>query len=245
MITGIIAALPEELSTLTAKKLAKGSVARVSDNILVIYSGAGSENARLAAEFLLKQGANQLISWGCAAALDATFKPGDLVLANCCVDTDKVVVELNNKDWVNAINSVLVDQLTKAIFMGKLVESKTIVATCQDKAMLAEATGAIAVDMESIAIAKVAQAQHIPFLAIRAIADPLTMDLPKAISYALNDEGDVEMAKLIAYLIWHPAELPDLVKLGWYFNAAKKTLKRVARYLDVITLFVPPTTAAT
>ena len=244
MITGIIAALPEELSILTAKKLAKGSVARVGDNILVIYSGAGAENARLAAEFLLKQGANQLISWGCAAALKASFKPGDLVLANCCVDADKAVVELNNKDWVNAVNTLLANQLTKAIFIGKLAESKTIVATCQDKTMFADETGAIAVDMESVAIAKVAQEQHIPFLSIRAIADPLAMDLPKAISHALNDEGDVEMAKLMVYLIGHPAELPGLVKLGWYFNAAKKTLKQVAVHLAAITLFVPPTTAA-
>jgi hypothetical protein len=35
-------------------------------------------------------------------------------------------------------------------------------------------------------------------------------------------------------LACHPFELPALIKLGLYFNAAKNTLKLVAKHLDKI-----------
>ena len=73
MITGIIVALPEELTTLTTKKIAKGSFLYITENILVIYSGAGSVNAATAANLLIANGATRLISWGCAAALAMTL----------------------------------------------------------------------------------------------------------------------------------------------------------------------------
>lgn len=236
MITGIVVALPEELSTLTSKKLDKGCVEALADNILVIYSGAGAENARAASELLVAQGANQLISWGCAAALDKSFRPGDLVLANSCVDADNIEFDLNNESWLTHTKVCLGKRLTVNIYTGKLAESKNIVASSHDKAKIADATGAITLDMESIAIAKAAQNHHLPFLAIRAIADPLAMDLPAAVSHALNDQGDVVLGKLLTYLLLHPVELPGLVRLGLHFNAAKKTLKQVAKQLDALTM---------
>ena len=90
--------------------------------------------------------------------------------------------------------------------------------------------------MESAAVAKVAKLHGLPFLAIRAIADPLDMDLPKAVSHALGAEGEVILSKLLLYLLLHPSELPGLLKLGLHFNAARKSLKRVANQLNVLTI---------
>jgi adenosylhomocysteine nucleosidase len=242
VITGIVVALPEELSTLTANRLVKGGVARLSDNILVTYSGAGPENAGAASELLVSQGAKQLISWGCAAALDASFKSGDLVMANSCIDAEQVAFGLNNKAWLIFVKTSLEKHPAVHSYIGTLAESKSIVASSLDKENIAEATGAIALDMESVAIAKVAQGHGLPFLCIRAIADPLNMDLPKAVSHALNDQGDVVLSKLLTYLLWHPTELPGLIRLGLSFHAAKNTLKRVAQDIDAIACFNPQNT---
>lgn len=236
MITGIIVALPEELSTLTAKRLEKGSIGHLADKIWVVYSGAGPENARIASELLVRDGANRLISWGCAAALDLSLQPGDLVLANRCVDADQAVFDLNT-GWLNHVQTLLSKQLPVRICTGMLAESKSIVASSHNKAQIANTTGAIALDMESVAIAKVAQVYDLPFLSIRAIADPLDMDLPKAVSHALNDQGEVILAKLLFFLLLHPAELPGLIKLGLHFYAAKKTLKHVAKQINLVTTF--------
>ncbi|WP_340123319.1 phosphorylase [Methylobacter svalbardensis] len=232
MITGIIVALPEELSTLTSKKIDKGSSVFISDAIVLAYSGAGAGNAQTASELLIAQGATRLISWGCAAALSETLKPGDLVLADNLIDADNTQLAIHS-DWHSYTKNLLSNTLK--VHTGSLAESNSIVAAAQDKKHLYTQTGAIALDMESIAIAKVARQNNLPFLAIRAIADPVSMDLPKAINHSVNNEGDIVLSKLLLYVALHPTELPGLIKLGLHFNAAKITLKLIASQLSNVT----------
>jgi len=99
--------------------------------------------------------------------------------------------------------------------------------------------------MESVAIAKVAKLHRIDFLAVRAIADPITMDLPKAVSYAIDENGEVMLSKLLYYLLLHPGDLPGLIRLGLYFHSAKNTLKRVANEIDVVVNFKSLTLSTT
>ncbi|MGZ5055712.1 MAG: phosphorylase family protein [Methylobacter sp.] len=232
MITGIVVALPEELSTLTSKKIDKGCCVFITDTIVLAYSGAGADNARAASELLLTQGASRLVSWGCAAALSESLKPGDLILADTLIDAEGAEFGIHD-DWLGFATSLLSTQLK--VHTGSLAESKTIVATAKDKKRLHDQTGAIALDMESAAVAAVARQNNLPFLAIRTVADPVQMDLPKAINHSINDEGDIVLAKLLAFIALHPTELPGLIKLGLHFNAAKNTLRSVAIQLDQLT----------
>jgi len=234
VITGIVVALLEELGTLTAVKMTKGKCTFIKDNVLVAYSGAGAENAQRAAQLLIDNGANQLVSWGCAAAIAVGLKPGDLVLAASVLtaDHDSIVID---KIWHNTCQSLLSHQLT--MHTGQLLESKHLVATSQEKQQLNLASSAIALDMESAAVAQIAQQHQVPFLVLRAIADPVEMDLPSAISHSLNSAGDVEIGKLLLFLASHPSQTLGLIKLGWHFQAAKNTLKQVATQLDAIVNF--------
>ena len=234
MITGLVVALPEELTTLTSKKIEKGDCLFITDRLLVAYSGAGPTNATAAAELLVAKGARRLISWGCAGALAASLKPGDLILADKLIDAENNEMAIN-ADWHSDANHLL----TKFVVVtrGCLAESVSIVSTSTDKKHLHSLTGAVALDMESIAVAKVAKQYTLPFLVIRAIVDPVEMNLPLAINHSLNDQGEIELKKLLAFLFLHPAELPGLIKLGLNFNAAKKTLKLVAKQLDRLTDF--------
>lgn len=235
MITGIVVALKEEAATLTAKRFKKGCIAYLTDEIWVVCSGAGEENARQASELLVEMGANRLISWGCAAALDAALHPGHLVLANSCIDGQQVLFDLDNTGWVADILSHFEGQIP--VHRGRIAESNKIVETSIEKAHVGDLTGAIALDMESTAIAKVAYVNEIPFITIRVIADSLSMELPKAVSYAVNEHGEVILRKLLLHLVKRPNELPELIKLGIAFNAAKKTLKRLAKELEIITRY--------
>ena len=232
MITGIVVALPEELSTLTSKKIDKGCCAFIADAIVLAYSGAGAKNARSASELLIAQGATRLISWGCAAALSETLKPGDLVLADALIDAEGAQIGIDS-GWHGCAKNLLSTSLQ--IHTGSLVESNSIVAASRDKKHLHAQTGAVALDMETIAVAKVARQHNLPFLAIRAIADPVNMNLPKAINHSLNNEGDIMLGKLLLFIALHPSELPGLIKLGLHFNNAKNTLKLVAEQLDHLT----------
>ncbi len=231
MITGIVVALPEELASITTVKIAKGSCKGINDKTIVAFSGAGSKNAIRAAELLVLNGASQLISWGCAAALSQDLKPGDLVLADALVTSDGRHIN-TSRVWLDAAKNHLPDNLS--IYTGTLAESEHLVSSSQEKQRIHKETTAIALDMESAAIARVAEQYGLPFLILRAIADPATMNLPRAVSYALNADGDVALSKLLLFLAGHPGELPGLIKLGLHFQAAKKTLLTVARQLDGI-----------
>lgn len=237
MITGIVVALPEELSTLTSKKMTKGCSYFITKKILVIYSGAGPNNAQLATEQLISQGATKLISWGCAAALIESLSPGDLILANEIITTEESnSVKLNiSQKWHQRTKELLSSLVNVKI--GSLVESKSIVSSSEDKKKIQTATNSVALDMESIAIAKIANQHKLPFIAIRVIADPADMNLPLAVTYALNQQGEVSISKLLYYLAHHPTELPGLIKLGLHFKAATKTLKLIAKHLDAITSY--------
>jgi adenosylhomocysteine nucleosidase len=229
-LLGIVVALPEELPTLTSKKIPPSAL----NSVLVICSGAGAENARKAAETLVSNGATHLISWGCAAALSPELKSGDLTLADSLLDAQHVQININST-WLAQVKTSLAKSLS--VHTGTLLESLQIVALSSEKKQLHTETNAIVLDMESVAVAKVAAEKNLPFLAIRAIADPVTMDLPKAVSVAMNDNGKVLISPLLKYLLLHPSELPSLIKLGLHFSAAKKTLKHVATQLDTIINF--------
>jgi adenosylhomocysteine nucleosidase len=231
VITGIVVALPEELTTLTSKKIDKGRCFFITDKLLVVYSGSGHVNAKSASELLVAKGANRLISWGCAAALSESLKPGDLILADELIDAGNVVMAAS-ADWLAYAKNSLAKFVV--IQSGRLAESTSIVSSSKEKKQLHAITGAIALDMESVAVARVAKQHTLPFLIIRVIADPVNMNLPRAINYSLNDQGEMVLRKLLLFLFLHPAELPGLIKLGLHFNAAKKTLKSIAVHLDKV-----------
>lgn len=239
MITGIIVALPEELVTLTSKRFDKGHCVFIADKILITCSGAGALNAQASAELLKSKGANRLISWGCAAGLSTSVKPGDLILADRLIDADGNDIFVKS-DWSNYCFNLIQDRnnsFSYVVHPGSLAESKYVVASSRDKKHLNAVTGAVAMDMESAAIARVAGLNNLGFMAIRAIADPATMDLPNAVGYALDNRGDILLNKLLLFLALHPAELPGLIRLGTHFGKAKRTLKSVARRLESITDF--------
>lgn len=233
MSCGIVVALPEELATLTRRKLAQGEYFQLSDDILVAYAGAGPNNAANTARLLIAKGADRLISWGCAAALSPELQPGKLVIADQ-IFFDQQSYEAD-KRWSHKLRSRLSERL--AVCNGNLTTESRIVALSSDKQLIHRDTGAIALDMESGAIAKTAAQANLPCLVLRAIADPVAMDLPQAVARAMNDQGRVELGKLLSYLLLHPWELPALIKLGLYFHAAQKTLKTIAKHLNEIIIY--------
>lgn len=224
---GIVVALPEELSTLTAARLQRGETCRLGSSY-ISYCGAGMANAETAAKQLVEKGVQVLISWGCAAGLSPEAKPGDLLLATQVIDSQRCF------DADPAIRMQLQQVLAgnMTLHTGTLYTSATLVELSLDKQHLYADTAATALDMESVAIANVAHEAQLPIAVIRSIADPVTMDLPQAVAQALNADGEVSLPKLLAHLCRHPGEIPALIKLGTHFKAAQKTLKTVARELQ-------------
>lgn len=224
---GIVVALPEELATLTKTRLKQGECCQL-DNHWIVYSGAGMKNAAAAARLLITKSVNCLVSWGCAAGLHPQAKPGDLVIATQVTDAQQSFEA--NKNLGETLQNALPDKMT--VFNGNLLTSASLVHLSLDKQSIHQQSQAVALDMESTAIAAVAEQAQLPFLAVRSIADPVNMDLPQAVVQALNDDGQVNLPTLLGYLSWHPWEIPALIRLGSHFKAAQNTLKIVAQVLQ-------------
>lgn len=227
-ILGIVVALPEEVETLTKQKLRQGELLHLHKNILLVYSGTGYENAKLAVEQLISNGANCLVSWGCAAALSPILRPGDLLLPDYVLNGNQISMP-TDKVWQEKFVNVFLDKLN--FKSGTLAHANYIVAKREEKQLLHQLTGAYALDMESAAVYECAKQANLPCIAIRSIADPVTMNLPNAINFALNNVGQVEINKLLRYLIFNPWEIPSLIQLGLCFNQAQRSLKKVAKEL--------------
>jgi adenosylhomocysteine nucleosidase len=237
VITGIIVALPEELGTLTRKKLVPGCCSMVAENCLVALSGTGPDNARRASQLLIKEGAKRLLSWGCAGALDKHLKPGDLHMPERFAAADGKLYTADEHWRQQAF--IALEEYFRIVRIGggTLLESLHIVASSDSKRDLHERSGAQLVDMESCACAAVAAQESLPFLAIRAIADSALLDLPAAVAAAMQDNGQVALGKLLLNVLQRPQQIPGLIKLGAHFHAAKKSLTVAGEALHAITCF--------
>jgi len=97
---------------------------------------------------------------------------------------------------------------------------------------LFQQTGAIGVDMESAAVAAVAQEARVPFVAVRVVADSADILLPNSALNACDEFGRLNFLKLIRGLAGRPNELFPLIRLARDYRAARRTLTLVARLIE-------------
>jgi len=183
----------------------------------VVGHGIGHRHATETARraFDLMPGADLVIGTGVAGALSSGLKPGDLVLSDRTLmsDSDGRVVEqftTLGDAHIRAIGRSLAIAGI-AYSTGAILTSHRVLATGAEKRRAKETTGAIAVDMETAAIAAEAAARGIPFLAIRAVLDEVDDEIVGA---AMADQdGNVRPLAATAYLIRNPAAMLKLPRL--------------------------------
>ena len=173
---------------------------------------------------LVSQGATALLSWGYAAALDDRLNAGSLILPERIIGANGEIHKVS-AEWHQPPISNFDSQHT--VRTDALVESNAIVKTSAEKRALAKQTDAVATDMESAAQARLAQDYGLPFIAIRAIIDTPSTDIPENILEALDPEGNINLWKLLSSTV--PADWIKIVRLGIQFNAAQRTLKRTRK----------------
>ncbi|BBA34315.1 hopanoid-associated phosphorylase [Methylocaldum marinum] len=225
---GFVIALPAEARTLARRRAGFGELLELAGGHRLIVSGAGPNHAQNAASRLLELKVDALVSWGCAAALDHTLNSGDLVLPERILAPDGCEHSVCF-EWHERVRRPLAPVLR--ITTGPLLGSSKIIAGSAEKQELHLASGAVAVDMESASVASVAKDGGLPFLAVRAVADPARMSLPASVTVAVDERGDVKLPKLLGHALANPADFITLARLGKAFYAATSTLRRTALVL--------------
>ena len=224
MPPGIVAALIAEARLLAKGPIAPGGFTALHEGAMLFVSGIGPNRGRLAAQTLLAKGATALVSWGCAGGLLPGLSPGSLILPERILAADQSVYPVD-PPWHERMSSRLKGYVDP--HGGVLAESTMVLTSSLEKAALLRRTGAVAADMESASIARVAKEAGIPFMAIRAITDGAEMDLCRSALDSIDEFGRIRPLKLLSGLARHPVEFPALVRMGRSFRAAEATLAKV------------------
>jgi adenosylhomocysteine nucleosidase len=164
-----------------------------------------------------------VVSWGLCGALDPRFRPGDLILGAEVVSAGGAV----RAD--EAVTSSMAQRLGGAgarVVVERLAASDAPILTAAAKAELRRATGAVAVDMESLIAGQYALKQRIPFAILRAVADPADRNLPSLALEAVAPDGGIDTVAIIGALIRSPSQFAGLRAVATDSGAAFRALKR-------------------
>jgi adenosylhomocysteine nucleosidase len=108
---------------------------------------------------------------------------------------------------------------------GALVTTKQVIETVEHKKDLGRHTGAVVVDMETAAIQRLCAPRGIPMLAIRAISDGATQDLPVPASVWFDTAKQRPRPfRLLFYLATHPARIGPFARFVGGVNRARASL---------------------
>ena len=223
---GIVAALVAESRPLGLASRCGGEPTTLADGTLLVLSGVGPAAAAEGARRLLGTGARALLSWGLAGGLDPSLEAGSLVLP-CEVISPEGRVFLTSAEWRQRVSDTLATRF--AASSGRLLTCREPLGSTAAKALAFRQTGAVAVDMESSAVAEVAAAARVPFLVVRAIVDTGREAVPEvALSATRAGEDGPHFGRLLVALARAPGELPALLRLAHRYRAASRALSAVA-----------------
>jgi adenosylhomocysteine nucleosidase len=182
----------------------------------VEVGGGRAAGAVAASQRLVERGVAGLVSFGLAGGLNPALAAGTVLVP--------AAVLLDSERW-DADDALL--QRLGGTTPGVLYGGGEVVASAAAKAALFARTGAVAVDLESAAVARIARQHGLPFAVLRAVCDGAGRALPRAALVALDGAGRIGRLRVAWAAVSRPWEIPDLLRLGG--DAARARHALVAR----------------
>lgn len=212
-------ALPAESSEFICRLQRRSRVGGISSGLLhehevvVFHTGVGEKATRAAlAAFLERHQPSAVISAGFAGALTPALELGDLLIAE-------------NFSAPGLVTAALAAFSRRDIRVANLTSALEMLDSSADRQMLAQATGAIAVDMETEAIAAVCATRGIPLLSLRVISDTPAAPFPAPPNVLFDLEKQrTNYLALIRYLVTHPSRMSKVVAFAKQIARARSSL---------------------
>lgn len=163
-----------------------------------------------------------LICAGFAGGLDPKLRTGDLVVAE----------NLSTPELLARVRAVAPG--TTPFSCGSILSRTLPVESIADKATLFRETGALAVDMESEAVAAACRAAGVPLLVVRTISDPADAALPVPFADWFDVQGQrPRVAGLLRYLATRPGQILPFARFVRGLTPARQALTRFLIGLDL------------
>jgi adenosylhomocysteine nucleosidase len=119
---------------------------------------------------------------------------------------------------------------TPHLHVGRLLTADRIIRDPQEKRALGKRHAALAVDMESMAVAEVCRNEKIRFLAVRVISDTVDRALPQDIDNLIKQQSTAgRLGAAAGALLRRPASLKDMWQLK---EDALVASERLAHFLS-------------
>jgi adenosylhomocysteine nucleosidase len=228
--TGIVVALASEARALTAQRAHPGRITPLADGTALWLSGMGPAAARHAAYKLADAGADALAVFGVAGALQTGLRNGTLFCPERIYDEHGLDGHgyIADPHWRAELLRRLSAAALPALSRGHLLSVQAPLLTTAAKLAAHDRHVAVAVDMESAAVAAVARERGLPFLALRAIVDELDDAVPTALHGSVDAWGRPRPFALMAALGRRPALLAALPHLYSRMRNATQALRVAA-----------------
>jgi adenosylhomocysteine nucleosidase len=163
-----------------------------------------------------------IISTGFAGALVPELKLGHIVVAS-------EIVGLHGESL--KIDMGMTSNPARGLHVGRTLTVDKMVRTVAEKKALADQTGAIAVDMESLAVATVCRETRSRFMEVRVVSDDLSIDLPPEVLSLVGETGAVRLGAVLGSLWKRPSSIKDMWKMR---ERALDASEKLANFLDGI-----------
>lgn len=193
----------------------RGFACYQSPELVMVVSGAGGERAGAACRALLEIfRPRPVLVAGLSGGLAPELETGDLLVGSA----------VGSLRPPSGLLERALEWCPEAI-RADLTSSDQVLVTVAAKAALAHQTGAAAVDMESQAVAEEAARAGVPWLALRAISDPLDNPLPLDFNRYLGPDGQPSLYRLGLAVLARPHLVPGMVALGRAAERAGQALE--------------------
>jgi len=192
--------------------------------VALAVSGAGRRNAERATQALIDGHRPELvISAGFAGGLADELSRGDILMADRLSDTSGGRLAIDLK--VDAAS--LAD--LPGVHVGRLLTADRVIRRPQQKRALGREHSALAVDMETFAVAEVCRRREVRFLAVRVINDAVDDELPPDIEKLLAQKNLPRRLGAALGSIWRrPGSLKDFYRLR---ASALLASERLAKFI--------------
>jgi adenosylhomocysteine nucleosidase len=192
--------------------------------IVVVESGVGAEAGARATEALIQgHEPRWVISAGFAGGLHENLAQGDILMADEIVSASGQNLFIEFPFDRNSIAS------ERRLHVGRLLTSDRVIADAAEKAALGHRHEALAVDMESLAVAEVCRRENARFISVRIISDAVGHSLPKDIDYLVKRKTTASRLGAAAGAIFRrPGSIKDMWQLKEDALAASD---RLAKFL--------------
>lgn len=205
--------------------------------VLVLETGVGPARAEAALHWLLGQPLLEkvpyhpklVLSAGFAGALQEGYQVGDVILAT------EVSNEERNRWAVPWPGDLPPGDWRPALHRGGIVTGSHLLSRPEEKRQLGQKYGAIAVDMESAAVARHCTEHNVPFGCVRVISDDVATPLSPALVPILSG-AHVSSLRLLRMLATAPRLLAEMMRLARDTRRAAEQLGMALGELLTLTL---------